>query len=58
MDRPDKRKPLTRELKGSLITLYKCGYSFSQIAKEIGCHVSDRISCFIDAMRKNTCVPY
>lgn len=40
MDRPDKRKPLTPELKGSLITLYNCGYSFSQIANKIGCHVS------------------
>lgn len=47
MDRPDRRKPLTRELKGSLITLYNCGYSFSQIANRIGCHVRKNIVLLI-----------
>lgn len=40
MDRPDKRKPLTPEIKGSLVTLYKFGFSIDQIARELGCHVS------------------
>lgn len=40
MDRPDKRKPLTPEIKGSLITLYRLGLSIGQIAEELDCHVS------------------
>lgn len=40
MFRPDKRKPLTPELKGSLITLYNFGYSVPQIAERIDCNVS------------------
>lgn len=41
MDRPDKRKPLTSELKGSLVTLHKHGFSIDEIANEVDCHVSN-----------------
>lgn len=40
MYRQDKRKPLTPELRGRLITLYEFGYSIPQIAVEIHCNVS------------------
>lgn len=40
MYRADKRKPLTPELKGSLITLYNFGFSYNQIAERIDCNVS------------------
>lgn len=48
MERQDKRKPLTSEMKGSLITLYKTGHSLSQIADKLGCHVSDMLVVSID----------
>lgn len=40
MDRPDKRKPLTPELKGSLITLHRLGFSLADIAQDLDIHVS------------------
>lgn len=40
MERLDKRKPLTKELKGSLITLFRLGFTITQIAQELDCHVS------------------
>lgn len=47
MDRPDKRKPLTPELKGSLITFYKLGFSFAEIAQELDIHVSHSSMYFL-----------
>lgn len=40
MERPDKNKPLTPELKGSLITLYNIGFSYAEIAEQLDIHVS------------------
>lgn len=56
MERTDKRKPLTPELKGSLITFYKLGYSVARIAAEVDCHVGifDRKSHFSCSHKGNS----
>lgn len=39
MERQNRNKPLTPEMKGKLITLYQSGKTYSSIAAEIGVHV-------------------
>lgn len=40
MERADRNKPLTPEMKGRLITLYENGLSYQQIAGRLDVHVS------------------
>lgn len=41
MERIDQRKPLTQEMKGSLITLYQAGHSYAEISERLRIHVSN-----------------
>lgn len=42
MERVDRKKPLTSEMKGSLITLYERGLSYQEIANQLNVHVSSQ----------------
>lgn len=42
MERMNRQKPLTAEMKGSLITLYQNGNSYQEIAQRLNIHVSKK----------------
>lgn len=54
MDRENKNKPLTPEMKGKLITLYQFGETYSSIAVKLGVHVRIIIVIFDSLASNNT----